>query len=101
MVCKLAEYLESDSGHELPKQLNACEVLSWLPVSLAPIYDAVFIQDINLVKDLLQVKKSNGIQYEMGYLHQKRVWLWKINRATYFVIKWVLSKLIIGNVLFF
>lgn len=28
MVCELAEYLESDSGHELPKQLNAREVLS-------------------------------------------------------------------------
>lgn len=27
MVCELAEYLENDAGHELPKQLNLCEVL--------------------------------------------------------------------------
>lgn len=26
-VCKLAAYLENDSDHEIPKQLNLCEVL--------------------------------------------------------------------------
>jgi len=34
-VCKLAGYLENDSGHELPKQLNPCELLSRFPVLLA------------------------------------------------------------------
>lgn len=74
-VCKLAAYLENDSDHELPKQLKRLWSSELTPC-LIGVHAEMLCLFRTCVKGLLQAKKD-GIWYEMGYLHQNRMLLWR------------------------